>query len=112
MNMKEHPKTIKPSRAGHSIGRWDGDALVVDTVGFMPGVLNAPVRHSDQLQVVERFTLDPGTLQLRRTYEAKDPVYLKGTYTGNDMVQPADVPYAPDQCKEQQFINYSKQNQR
>jgi hypothetical protein len=112
MNMKEHPKTIKPSRAGHSSGRWEGDTLVVDTVAFLPGVLNAPVRHSDQLQVVERFTLDPKTMQLRRAYEAKDPVYLKGTYSGNDMVQPADAPYAPDECKEQQFINYSKQNQR
>jgi hypothetical protein len=112
MNMKEHPKTIKPSRAGHSIGRWEGDTLVVDTAGFLPGVLNAPVRHSDQLQVVERFTLDPAKMQLRRTYEAKDPIYLKGTYSGQDMIQPADAPYAPDQCKEQQFINYSKQGQR
>jgi hypothetical protein len=112
MNMKEHPKNAKPSRAGHSIGRWEKDTLVVDTVGFMPGVLNAPVRHSDQLHVVERFTLDPATMQLRRAYEAKDPVYLKGTYTGQDVIQPADVPYAPDECKEQQFINYSKQGQR
>ncbi|HEU4693541.1 MAG TPA: DUF6152 family protein [Vicinamibacterales bacterium] len=112
MNMKEHPKTVKPSRAGHSIGRWEGDTLVVDTVGFLPGVLNAPVRHSDQLHVVERFTLDPKTLQLRRTYEAKDPVYLKGTYSGQDMIQPADAPYAPGDCKEQQFINYSKQGQK
>jgi hypothetical protein len=112
MNLKEHPKNIKPTRAGHSIGRWEGDTLVVDTVGFLPGVLNAPVRHSDQLQVVERFTLDPATMQLRRTYEARDPVYLKGAYTGQDVIQPADVPYAPDECKEQQFINYSKQGQR
>ena len=112
MNMKEHPKTIKPSRAGHSIGRWEGDTLVVDTIGFLPGVLNAPVRHSDQLQVVERFTLDPAKMQLRRTYEAKDPIYLKGTYSGQDAIQPADAPYAPDQCKEQQFINYSKQGQK
>jgi hypothetical protein len=51
-------------------------------------------------------------MQLRRTYEAKDPVYLKGTYSGQDLIQPADAPYAPDQCKEQQFINYSKQQQR
>jgi hypothetical protein len=109
MNMKEHPRNIKPSRAGHSIGRWEGDTLVVDTVGFLPGVLNAPVRHSNQLQVVERFTLDPATMQLRRTYEARDPVYLKGAYTGQDVIQPADAPYAPDECKEQQFINYSKQ---
>ncbi len=112
MNIKEHPKNNRPSRAGHSIGRWDGDTLVVDTVGFLPGVLNAPVRHSDQLHVVERFTLDPTTMQLQRAYEAEDAVYLKGKYTGRDVIQPADAPYAPDKCKEQQFINYSKQTQR
>ena len=37
MNLKEHPANFKPSRAGHSIGRWEGDTLVVDTVGFLPG---------------------------------------------------------------------------
>lgn len=30
----EHPKTFTPSRNGHSIGRWEGDTLVVDTVGL------------------------------------------------------------------------------
>jgi hypothetical protein len=37
MNMTAHPAKVAPSRAGHSIGRWDGDTLVVDTVGFLPG---------------------------------------------------------------------------
>ena len=109
MNQRTHPANVRPSRAGHSIGRWENDVLVVDTVGFLPGVLNAPVRHSDQLHVVERFSLDPKTMQLTRTYEATDPVYLKGTYKGQDVVQVADVPYAPDSCKEQGFIDYSKQ---
>jgi hypothetical protein len=36
MNMKQHPANVKPSRAGHSIGHWEGDVLVVDTVGFLP----------------------------------------------------------------------------
>ena len=36
MKMATHPANIKPSRAGHSIGRWEGDVLVVDTVGFAP----------------------------------------------------------------------------
>ena len=110
MNTKAHPANVKPSRAGHSIGRWEGDTLVIDTVGFSPGVLVAPVRHSDKLHVVERFTLDPKTMQLVREYEAEDPVYLKGKYTGRDVpVMPADAPYAEDTCKEQKDVNYSQQ---
>jgi len=112
MNVKAHPANIKPTRAGHSIGRWEGDVLVVDTVGFMPGVLNGAVRHSDKLHVVERFSLDPKTMKLTRAYAADDPVYLKGQYTGSDVIQIADAPYAQDHCKEQGFIDYSKQVRR
>jgi hypothetical protein len=112
MDMKTHPANVKLTRAGHSIGRWEGDTLVVDTVGFLPGFITTPVHHSDKLHVVERFTLDPKTMVLLRTYEAEDPVYLKGKYTGQDRIQPADAPYAEDKCKEQQFIDYSKQVQR
>ncbi|HET9943933.1 MAG TPA: DUF6152 family protein [Terriglobia bacterium] len=112
MNLKQHPSNIKASRAGHSIGRWEGDVLVVDTVGFQPGVLSAPVRHSDKLHVVERFTLDPKTMALTRTYTAQDPVYLKGTYSGTDTIQVADAPYAPGKCEELGFIDYSKEGQR
>jgi hypothetical protein len=107
--MKAHPANVKPSRAGHSIGRWEGDTLVVDTVNFSPGVLSAPTRHSDKLHVVERFTLDPKTWTLTREWEAEDPVYLKGKATGRDTVQPADAPYAEDECKELKDVNYSQQ---
>jgi hypothetical protein len=111
MNTKTHPANMKPSRAGHSIGRWEGDVLVVDTVGFLPGVITQPVRHSDKLHVVEKFSLDPKTMDLTRTYTAEDPVYLKGQYSGSDVVQPADTAYAEDRCKEQGFLDYSKQLQ-
>jgi hypothetical protein len=111
MNMKQHPAAIKPTRAGHSIGRWEGDTLVVDTVGFLPGVLNGNTRHGDKLHVVERFTLDPKTWQLSRTWEAEDPDYLKGKATSNNEapLMPADAPYAEDECKEQKDLDYSKQ---
>jgi len=110
MNMKTHPANVKPTRAGHSIGRWEGDVLIVDTVGFLPGVLNAPVRHGDKLHVVERFTLDPKTMKLTRAYTAEDPDYLKGQYTGSDIIGIADQPFTKDNCKDQTLVNYSKQN--
>jgi hypothetical protein len=100
MDTDEHPANLVPSYAGHSIGRWDGDTLVVDTIGFEPGVLVAPIRHSDRLHVVERFTLDPQTVVLHRSYVAEDPVYFVGQYAGSDTVLVADVPYEPRPCKE------------
>ncbi len=32
---KEHPKDVKPTYGGHSVGKWEGNTLVVDTVGLM-----------------------------------------------------------------------------
>jgi hypothetical protein len=100
MKAREHPATLTPSYAGHSIGRWDGDTLVVDTAGFAPGVIAAPVRNSDRLHVVERFTLDPKRWTLKRDYVAEDPVYFTGQYVGSDTVLVADVPYVAHPCNE------------
>jgi hypothetical protein len=100
LNMDAHPADLEPSYAGHSIGRWDGDVLVVDTVGFEPGVIAPPVRHSDQLHIVERYSLDPATLELTREFVAEDPVYFTDRYEGSDVVLPADVPYVAHACDE------------
>ena len=100
MNAKEHPANVERTRAGHSIGRWDNDVLVVDTVGFAPGVLNPPIMNSEQLHVVERFTLDPDKMTITRSYSAEDPVNFTDQFTGSDTIGVADLPYAPDTCKE------------
>jgi hypothetical protein len=70
------------------------------------------VRHSSKLHVIERFTLDPKTMKVTRAYTAEDPDYLKGQYSGQDIVQVADAPYTKDECKEQGFIDYSKEAKR
>ncbi|HZF30648.1 MAG TPA: DUF6152 family protein [Gammaproteobacteria bacterium] len=111
LKMTEHPATIEPSRAGHSIGRWENDVLVVDTVGLAPGVLSPPVLHTDRLHVVERFSLDPAGPTLLRSYTAEDPEYFAGTYSGSDMLAVADVAYSPDRCNELTFVDYSKEEQ-
>lgn len=109
MDMETHPASLEPSRAGHSIGRWEGDTLVVETVGFLPGILAGQVAHSDQLRVVERFTLDPETMALRREYVAEDPLYFASPYVGGDTVMPADAPFAVDPCEELTYINYAEE---
>jgi hypothetical protein len=100
LGMTSHPANIKPSRAGHSIGRWDGDTLVVDTVGFEPGSLAGSLPHSGKLHVVERFTLNPTTLELTRDIVAEDPVYFVDKYVDSDSVLPADAPFRVEACKE------------
>jgi hypothetical protein len=111
LNSAAPPATVAPSRAGYSVGRWEDDVLVVETTSFLPGVLNAPVRNSDQLRVIERFSLDPATFKLTRAYEATDPVYLQGTYRGSDVIEIADAPYTEDNCRELGLIDYSKEAQ-
>ena len=54
-----HPKDLDPTWFGHSIGKWEGDTMVIDTVGFNGktrlDTLGHP--HSDQLHVIQRLTL-------------------------------------------------------
>ena len=100
MNVAGHPEVIAPSRAGHSIGHWEADVLVVDTIGFEPGTLAGAVPHSSALHVVERFSLNPQTLELKREYVAEDPVYFADLYVDSDIVLPADAPFAVDRCEE------------
>jgi hypothetical protein len=59
---RDHPKDLEPTWFGDSVGKWDGDTLVVDTIGFNGktrlDTLGHP--HSDQMHLVERFRLaDP-----------------------------------------------------
>ena len=100
MKLASHPANVAPSAAGHSIGKWEGDVLVVDTVGFTPGALAGTTPHSDKLHVVERFTLDPATMSLKREYTADDPAYFTAQYKGSDTVAPSNVPYAPEACED------------
>ena len=58
MDGRKHPEGFIPSWLGHSIGRWEGDALVVDTVGFNDKFWfdRRGTPHTEQLHIVERYT--------------------------------------------------------
>ena len=88
----DHPKNIAPSYGGHSVGHWEGDVLVVDTVGYngrngmgepnkgndfyLEGVTN-----SEQLHVTQRFTksTDGKTIMIETTFN--DPKVMTGPTT-------------------------------
>ena len=57
LNREEHPKDLKPTYMGHSIGRWEGDALVVETVGLTDKSWLDQIGHphSNVLRVTERI---------------------------------------------------------
>jgi hypothetical protein len=78
MDGRKHPEDPSPTWYGHSIGRWEGDTLVVDTVGLNDKFwLDRPgTPHTEQLHLIERWTrTDYNTL--RRVVTIDDP----GTFT-------------------------------
>ena len=70
MNSKE--KSPAPAWMGWSIGRWDGETLVIEVTDHMPDTWfdRAGNHHSDGLKVTERYTaIDANTLQYEATIE-------------------------------------------
>ena len=55
---RSHPQHVTPTFYGHSIGHWDGDTLIVDTVGFNEDFWmdRGMLPHTAQLHTIERFT--------------------------------------------------------
>jgi hypothetical protein len=73
---RPRPEEDEPAYNGYSTGRWDGEALVVETVGLKGGTVmdatGAP--QSDQGRIIERFTVEDGGQTLRVAAEVQDPV--------------------------------------
>lgn len=97
LDMDEHPQQMRPSWAGHSIGRWEDGVLVVDTQGFTESFSSKGI-HSDQFHTTERFTIDAKTGSLTRRYTGEDPLYWENKVTGEDVVFLSDYPWEPYEC--------------
>src|SRR5919201_938294 len=82
MDGRKHPEDPDPTWYGHSIGHWEGDTLVVDTVGlndkFWFDFRGHP--HTEKLHTIERWTRkDLGTLVSEITID--DPVMYTKPFT-------------------------------
>jgi len=77
-----HPKDLEPTYMGHAIGKFEGDALVIDTVGFNDKTWLDPMGlpHSDALHVVEHLRrVDHDTLM--DEYTIDDPKAYTKSWT-------------------------------
>jgi hypothetical protein len=70
-----HSKNPKPSWYGESVGHYEGNTLVVDTIGFNDKTFVDSYRtpHTDKLHVVERFSLSPDGNTLQVAFTVDDP---------------------------------------
>jgi len=78
---RKHPEDPDSTYMGHSIGHWEGDTLVVDSVGFTDSTqLAGGVPHSDKLRIVERIRkVSPEWMEIQTTLI--DPVVLAEPFT-------------------------------
>jgi hypothetical protein len=69
---RDHPEGVPPTFLGHTVGRWDGDTLVTDTIGFndLTWLDSMGHPHSTALRVEERIRrLDQETLEIQFLFE-------------------------------------------
>jgi hypothetical protein len=80
---RPHPADMDPSFYGHSTGKWEGDSLVTDSVGFNEKfwLSREGIPHTEKLHLIERFTrVDYNTLKYEATID--DPGAYSAKWTG------------------------------
>ena len=112
MDGREHPENWPFGWMGHSIGRWDGDTLVVDTIGlndktWLDGI-GTP--HSDRLHVVERFRrVNQDTLEVEFQFE--DPKAFTKSWGGKKVYRPGPEILDHVTCEENLQIGKYRETQ-
>lgn len=93
MDGRDHPDDFERTVQGHSIGWWEGDVLIVDTIGFADNrsAYGNGVPSGSQKHVVERYQLGPDGRRLAVDITVEDPEYLAEPFTGS-----VERRYAPD----------------
>lgn len=69
------PEPIGPTFFGQSVGRWEADTLVIDTIAFNDSTLldDLGMPHSDSLHLTERYRLDSDARRLQLQLTIEDP---------------------------------------
>jgi hypothetical protein len=107
---RQHTPDLPATWMGESIGKWEGDTLVVDSIGFNEKTVldNVGHPHSDQLHLVERIRrLDQNTLEVNITVD--DPKAYTKSWSGQLIFvrAPSDWSIMEDICEDNaSFIDF------
>ena len=102
------PDDPDPFFNGSSVGHWEGDTLVVETVGFSPETQIAPgSEHSDKMKIVERFYLVNPKLMIDEM-TITDPEVLAAPYVTRQPYKPDDQPLREYVCAENNRLKASE----
>jgi hypothetical protein len=107
LDQASHPADLEPTLLGHSIGRWEGDTLVVDTVGFTahPEGYAFDRPSSAAKHIVERFTVSADRRYLDYEAIVEDSEYLAEPVTHRSQwdyrpgQKPSGMPCDPDAAR-------------
>lgn len=100
MDGRARPKDPNPNWLGHSIGHWEGSALVVDSIGFNDRTWldDAGHPHTEQLHVIEKYTrIDVSTMKYDVVIDDPGAYTQAWTSSSNLLFHPGEKP-AEDIC--------------
>jgi len=99
-----HPAKLELTWFGDSVGKWEGETLVVDTAGFNDQTwLNEEgAQHSDALHLVERIRPVLGGQYLEHKMTAEDPKTLARPYSYTRYYKKLDTEVLDDPCQDDQ----------
>jgi hypothetical protein len=106
---RDHPKDPDSTWMGDSIGRYEGDTLVIDTIGFndKSWLDNAGHPHSDALHLVERLRrVEHNTLEVDLTFD--DPKAYTRSWTGKLHVKLSSSPMEETLCSTSEMEAFQK----
>jgi hypothetical protein len=97
-----HSADLTPSWYGESVGHYDGDTLVVDTVGLNDKTFidNYRTPHTAKLHVVERYKLIDGGKTLQVTFRVEDPDTFYQPWSAIGKLRRVQMPMHEEACAE------------
>lgn len=101
---RAHPEHKTPTLLGHSVGRVENGALIVETAGVTPDLIsdNTQAGHSGELTAVERYTVHENPRRLELTLTLTDPVtFTKPLVVTKTWLYTPDVEIVQDTCSQQ-----------